>query len=214
MKYTHVIWDFNGTVLDDVQIGIDAVNVMLRARGCEPIANVEAYRAVFDFPVKDYYARIGLDLVREDFDTVLAPEWVRLYRERESQAPLYPEVQSVSEQLRAVGLSQSILSATEHGMLCAQLRARGAERWFDEVWGNDSIHAYGKEGLAQAWRAAHPRARALVLGDTTHDYAVARAIDADCLLIASGHHSAARLRACGVPVLSSLSQCLPHLLLS
>lgn len=212
MKYTHVIWDFNGTVLDDVAIGIRAINTMLTQRGLVPIADVEQYRAVFDFPVKEYYRSLGLDVENEDFDTVLAPEWVRLYRAHDANAPLYPAVASMTATLRAAGLSQSILSATERNMLHAQLEARGATGWFDEIWGNDSIHAYGKEGLAAAWRAAHPSARAVLIGDTTHDHAVARVIGADCILVAAGHHSAERLGACGVPVVDALTDCLPFLL--
>ena len=30
MKYTHILWDWNGTLLDDVMISIDCVNVLLK----------------------------------------------------------------------------------------------------------------------------------------------------------------------------------------
>ena len=96
-------------------------------------------------------------------------------------------------------------------MMGAQLRARGALCWFDEVWGTDSIHAYGKGALADAWRAAHPNDKALLLGDTLHDFEVAERIGARCVLIADGHHSEKRLRTCGVPVLQTLAQVLPFL---
>ena len=35
MKITHIIWDFNGTVLDDVEMAVAAVNDMLDSRGLE-----------------------------------------------------------------------------------------------------------------------------------------------------------------------------------
>ena len=78
MKYDHVIWDFNGTVLDDMQVGIDSVNEMLAARGLPTLSGVTEYRAAFDFPVEDYYRRLGFDFDREDFKTCLAPLWVSL----------------------------------------------------------------------------------------------------------------------------------------
>ena len=65
MKYTHIIWDFNGTILNDVQTGIDAVNVLLNRYGKKPIESAEQYRKVFGFPVIDYYDSIGLE--RENF---------------------------------------------------------------------------------------------------------------------------------------------------
>ena len=77
-KYTHVIWDFNGTVLDDVRACINSMNALLAARGL-PLLTEERYKKVFGFPVEEYYGRLGLDLAAEDFKTVLAPEWVEQY---------------------------------------------------------------------------------------------------------------------------------------
>ena len=76
MKYTHIIWDFNGTVLDDVEAGIRSVNDMLAARGLPVITSVAQYRELFSFPVIDYYRRLGLDVEKEDYYTILAPLWV------------------------------------------------------------------------------------------------------------------------------------------
>ena len=204
MKYTHVIWDFNGTVLADMQAGIVAVNEMLAARGLPVIADMDAYRRAFRFPVEQYYRELGFDFEKEDYKTALAPLWVSLYNKYSKDAPLFDGVRELTAALRAAGVHQSILSASEKGMMSAQLRERGALEWFDEVWGNDSIHAYGKNALAVVWREAHSGARAVLLGDTTHDFEVARELGADCILIAAGHHDAARLLACEVPVVEDL----------
>ncbi len=204
MKYTHVIWDFNGTVLSDMQAGIVAVNEMLAARGLPVIADLESYRRVFRFPIEQYYRDLGFDFSKEDYKTLLAPLWVSLYNKYSKESPLFDGVRELTAALRAAGVHQSILSASEKGMMEAQLRERDALLWFDEVWGNDSIHAYGKNALAAAWRKAHGEARAVLLGDTTHDFEVAREMGADCILIAAGHHDAARLLACGVPVVADL----------
>lgn len=210
MKYTHVIWDFNGTILDDMQAGIDSVNEMLVPRGLPPVS-AERYREMFDFPVKDYYQKLGFDFEKEDFATVLAPMWVELYNIKCKEAPLFKGVLSLNAALRAAGLSQSILSASERAMMLAQLSERGAASAFDEIWGNESIHANGKEGLALAWRVAHPNARAVLIGDTTHDAKIATLLGADCILFTGGHQSRARLAACGVPMVEDLMECLPYI---
>lgn len=214
ITYDHVIWDFNGTVLDDVAIGIESINQMLAARGLPVLPDVESYRAVFDFPVEDYYRRVGFDFGKEDFKTVLAPEWVALYEKASSRAMLYAGVEPLNRFLRRCGVAQSILSASHTGMIREQLAAQGAQGWFDEIWGTDSILAHGKGGLADAWRTAHSAARALLLGDTTHDFEVARRMGADCILVAAGHHSREKLQACGVPVFSDLLECAAFLGLS
>lgn len=204
MKYTHVIWDFNGTVLSDMQAGIVAVNEMLAARDLPVLESIEKYRRIFRFPIEQYYRDLGFDFEKEDYKTVLAPLWVSLYNKYSKESPLFDGVRELTAALRAAGVHQSILSASEKGMMEGQLRERDALSLFDEVWGNDSIHAYGKNALAAAWRAAHPAARAVLLGDTTHDFEVAREMGAYCILIAAGHHDAERLRACGVPVVRDL----------
>ena len=212
MKYTDIIWDFNGTLLDDIRAGIDAVNDMLSRRGLATIDSVEQYRELFCFPIIDYYEKLGFDFEKEDYKTCLAPLWVSLYEQNEWRAPLFAGVEPLTAALRAHGIRQSILSASESGMMKKQLDARGALAWFDEIWGNDCIHAYGKEGLAAAWRAKHPDACAVVIGDTVHDFAVAQAMDADCILVAAGHHSYEKLISCGVPVVRDLLDCAALLL--
>ncbi len=204
MKYTHVIWDFNGTVLSDMQAGITAVNEMLAARNLPVIPDLESYRRAFLFPVEQYYRNLGFDFEKEDYKTVLAPLWVSLYNKYSKDSPLFDGVRELTAALRATGVHQSILSASEKRMMCEQLRERDALSSFDEIWGNESIHAYGKNALAAAWREAHAGACAVLLGDTTHDFEIARELGADCILIAAGHHDVDRLRACGVPVVRDL----------
>ena len=211
-KYDHVVWDFNGTVLCDMQVGIDSVNTMLKERGLPTLTSLDAYREIFDFPVEDYYRRGGFEIEKEDYKTCLAPRWVALYEQNEWRAPLFEGVEPLTAALRAHGIRQSILSASESGMMKKQLNARGALLWFDEIWGNDSIHAYGKEGLAAAWRERHPKDNAVMIGDTVHDFAIAQAMGADCILVAAGHHSYERLTSCGVPVVRDLFACAALLL--
>ena len=207
MKYTHVLWDFNGTVLRDMEAGIRAVNEMLAPRGLPVIDGLDRYHALFGFPVEEYYRRLGFDFEKEDYKTVLAPLWVSLYNKYSKDSPLYEGVRPLCAALRKRGLKQSILSASERGMMEQQLRTRDALSLFDEIWGTDSIHAVGKRELAQRWRAAHPKDTAVLLGDTVHDFEVAREIGADCILIADGHQSAEKLRTCGVLVVKDLAEC-------
>ena len=204
--YTHLLWDFNGTVYDDLEACRRSVNRMLAERGL-PVLSVEAYREVFDFPVKDYYARVGFDFDREPFE-VLAPIWVALYGEASRESRVFEGVRETMARLRERGIRQEILSATEATMLRRQVSELGLGEAVDAVWGTETIHAAGKESLALAWREAHPRAQVLFVGDTTHDAAVAAAMGADCVLFDGGHMSRTRLQACGCPIIHAFSELL------
>ena len=87
MRYTDVIWDFNGTLLDDADAGLACVEELLRRRGLPPLGSLARYRAVFRFPIRDYYTDIGFDFSREPYEA-LAGEWALLYDELAAAAPL------------------------------------------------------------------------------------------------------------------------------
>ena len=194
-KYTHVLWDFNGTLLDDVDASIESANALLERHGLPPIESVEAYRLLFGFPIIDYYRRLGFDFERDSYAD-LAVEWVAYYLKYSALSTLYPDVVAGLERVGAMGISQLVLSATERGMLERQILDLGIYCYFEGLLGMENIHAYSKEEIALGWRERHPDARILLVGDTDHDADVARAIGADCILLSSGHQSAERLAAC------------------
>ena len=206
MKYTHIVWDFNGTLLNDISAGIDAVNVMLEKRGLDTIGSVEAYRELFCFPIIEYYAKLGFDFEKEDYYTVLAPEWVEMYLENYRSSPLTEHAVQTLQTLGEMGYVQILLSATELQMLKNQLKGLGLEQYFEEVCGLDNIHAGSKLDAAVAWRAQHPDAVALFVGDTVHDFDVASAVGADCVLYSQGHQSREQLSSCGCRMIDDLSE--------
>ena len=99
MKYTHIVWDFNGTIFDDLLPSIESTNEMLEKRGIPAFDNVEAYRRVFGFPVKNYYERIGFDFSVTPYEE-LAVEWVALYLEKTKNSGLMPGVAQALEKFQ------------------------------------------------------------------------------------------------------------------
>lgn len=210
MKYTHILWDFNGTIFDDVQAGIDSVNEMLAERDLKIIESVDEYREIFGFPIQEYYRSLGFDFKREPY-AVLAPIWVELYNENSKRATLTEGVKEALLTVQNMGLKQVILSACEMNMLVNQLKVLGVLECFEEVIGLNNIHAESKLHLAEKWRAENPEARILYIGDTTHDAETAKVLHADCLLYAGGHQSRARLSPCGFPTIDNMSEIISYL---
>lgn len=210
MEYTHVVWDFNGTILDDMQTGIDSINVLLTSRGLKPIENLAFYRSVFRFPIRDYYASLGLDFDKWPYAD-LAIEWVDEYKRRVVSAPLQEGILPILRLVKESGRKQIILSATEQEMLLWQIGLLGIGEYFDGVYGNDNIHAASKLGTARAFLEKEKPGQMLLIGDTDHDAQTASSIGADCVLLAIGHQSRAHLETCGVPVLDSPAELIRYL---
>ena len=204
MKIDYVVWDFNGTILDDVETGIRSVNRLLLDRNLRPIASKEEYREIFGFPIMRYYERLGFDFSKEPYE-VIAPLWVEQYLKNVKEAEAFSDVKQTLEAFRERGIRQAVLSATEKGMLEKQLTDLGLLDYFDEIWGLDNIHAASKTALAKSFREKHLHDKMIYLGDTDHDVESARAMGADCYLIARGHQSEARLRRLGVPMFPDLT---------
>ena len=190
-RYDCIIWDFNGTIFDDVEIGIESINVLLSARGLKTISGCDEYRKSFGFPIIDWYKRLGFDFETEDYD-VVANEWVAEYLSREKRAPVMDGVKELLEYFKANGIRQVIISASEITMLTRQLEFLGIRKYFDDVVGKNDVYASGKGEIAQKWRRENP-GYMVFIGDTDHDLETAEQIQADCILVASGHQSFERL---------------------
>ena len=205
MKYTHVLWDFNGTILDDVEAGIKSVNTLLTARDLPGLKGVSEYQAVFGFPIIDYYRRLGFDFEKEPYE-IIAPLWVEQYLINVKEAKIFDDVLQTVAEFKRRGLVQLILSATELTMLKDQLSDLGIANAFDGVLGLDNIHAESKVSLARQWGEQNPYARPLMIGDTVHDAEVADAIGADCILVARGHQSRKTLEKCNCRIVNTLGE--------
>ena len=190
-KYDFIVWDFNGTILDDVQIGIESINALLTRRGIKTIDTREEYRNSFSFPIIEWYKKLGFDFETEAY-SVVANEWVAEYVKREPNATICDGAVELLEWFKNTQKSQVIISASEENMLERQLRALGVHHYFDAVVGKNDVYASGKIETAKKWRDSHP-GKILFIGDTDHDLEVAIAIGADCILAASGHQSYERL---------------------
>lgn len=202
--YRHVIWDWNGTLLDDAWLCRAAINDLLVRRGRPPLSS-RRYQAIFDFPVRDYYRRAGFDLDREPFEQ-LGDEFITIYERRRAECRLQPHARRVLRHIQARGLTQSVLSAYRHERLVGALAKYKLSSFFTRVQGEGDDYARGKLEAGRRGLPALgvPPERIVLIGDTTHDFAVARSLGVGCWLVPSGNHTRDKLAGCGVPVLDSL----------
>jgi phosphoglycolate phosphatase len=204
-SFQHIIWDWNGTLLDDTQASVNAVNGMLSARHL-PALDVPTYREHFGFPVRDFYRAVGFRLETEDWDAM-----AREFHDRflaDTSLSLHAEAPRMLAWFEAAGIGQSVLSASEQSILEAMLAAFGVARFFTHVCGVDNLYGHSKLDLGRTLlgRLGVQPERILLIGDSLHDHEVAAALNVQGLLVAQGHQSYARLAHSGTPVLHSLAE--------
>ena len=193
-----IIWDWNGTLLDDAAYGLDVTDRLLR------METVEHYRERFGFPVIDYYASLG-------FDHFIFPDvaviWMDEYMRGDASIPLQKDAVRTAERFRDHGIQQVIVSASKLENLKAQLKLRPQFDFFDPPCGLSDIYAGSKVDIARAWmqrRSVSPD-ETLLIGDTLHDLEVARAVGCRCVLVENGHQSKERLQAAGARTFPNLT---------
>lgn len=202
--HSTIVWDWNGTLLDDLDVCIAAINRLLVPRAL-PAMNRDRYHRFFTFPVRLYYEAMGFDFKRESFADV-AVEYHEAYAAVVSEAPLRSDAVEALETAANAGVQQVVLSALEETRLATELERRGIRGHFTAVYGLGDLHAAGKEsrGHELVRELGLANGDACMIGDTTHDADVARAIGVSPILVSGGHHDRGRLEATGAPVFDGL----------
>src|SRR6056297_855742 len=206
IDYQHIIWDWNGTLINDAWLVVEIINKILARRNLQEV-NQERHRDMFDFPVMKYYSSIGFDFSKESFEK-LTDEFISEYYDRFNECQLFDEAEGVLRQIRERRILQSVLSASQEDLLKAKIKNYGIDKYFYNIIGLKNHYAESKIERGKSWVTQlnlEPR-DVLLIGDTIHDYEVSRSIGCDCLLVANGHHSYERLASQGVEVLKTLQE--------
>jgi len=204
-EYKHIIWDWNGTLLNDAWLFVDIMNDVLINRNMNTIT-VEKYREIFSFPVKDYYKKLGFDLNKESFHKS-GMEFIKAYKKRRYEADLYPRVNTILSKLLTIrDIHHSILSAQHQSLLNDLTKYYNICEYFIKINGLNDYYANSKVDKGIEWmkKIGLKSKEILFIGDTDHDFEVAQALGTDCLLISHGHHCHSRLIKTGAPVIREL----------
>lgn len=204
--YKYIIWDWNGTLLNDVWLCVEMINRVLVENHLKVIS-VEEYVEIFDFPVKLYYEKIGFDFSKESFEKV-GTDFIRYYNLRHYECDLHKGAVATLEKLKNRGIGLSLLSAREEKDLLEELKNRKINHYFERISGLNDHYADGKteNGKKLIKELGLKHHEVVFIGDTIHDAEVAKSIGADCILIANGHQTKERLLATGVPVIDTIDQ--------
>ncbi|PSL04719.1 phosphoglycolate phosphatase-like HAD superfamily hydrolase [Haloactinopolyspora alba] len=208
----HVVWDWNGTLFDDFDITVRAASAACVEIGAGPVDH-DTYRRSFTRPVRSFYERlIGRGLVDDEWHA-LAEVYHAHYRRLLPNARLRGEAVDVLARLADAGVTQSLLSMSEHDELLEIVGAHGIGETFLVVEGaHPETRAASKHealrrhvaGLEQ-YRGMPVRAEDVVLiGDTLDDSEAAASVGAACVLLADGSYDPAHASERGLAVEADL----------
>lgn len=198
----HLVWDWNGTLLNDFDLVVRCTNAAFASVNGRHVA-ADEHRRRFRRPIAGYYAEVlGRPVDAEEFarlDKLFHDE----YRLRMSTCALAPDA---LDAIRAWGGDQSLLSMWFHADLVPTVDGYGLTELFRRI---DGLRTGGGDHKAEHL-ATHlaavgvPGADAVLIGDSLDDADAAAAVGARCVLYTGGFTDAERLRGCGLPVADTL----------
>ncbi len=203
MNYKYILWDWNGTLLDDVTACLNSVNEMLDSRGLERI-DIVRYREVIGVPIIKFYEKV-FDLEKYDY-TEIIKDFNEGYIRHLDEAHISDGAVELLEYFKELGCRQIIVSSSNNELLRKSTEKYGVADYFDAILGSDDFFAGSKIERALTYIKKHGAGKALAIGDLEHDYELARETGADSILLASGHDKRERLENTGAKVVDSLRE--------
>ena len=204
----HIIFDWNGTLIDDAWIFVDILNVLLIKRNLNQI-HLNDYQELFCFPIINFYQNLGFDVTPEAFN-ILKEEFVVEYNKRQFLAQLFPDTIDTLNSIICHNIKLSILSASNQQILNSLTDFYSINHFFLNILGVDNYEAVGKEelGVELLKNLKVPLDDIIMIGDTDLDYKVSQELGIECKLISRGHQSYKRLSLIDCSVISGLKDLL------
>jgi phosphoglycolate phosphatase len=204
----NIFFDFNGTILDDLQVCFEIESEMFEMEGL-PQISLDFYKDNFSFPVKEYYRKVGFDVDTEGNYDRLAKYFFSEYTKRQqAESKLHDGLVECLGKLKNDGYKLFILTATERKLLIEQLKYLGIAGFFDGFAACDDIHAGGKIEYGRDFIKENnldPK-ESIMIGDCIHDYEVAIEIGLKPVLFSQGHNSLKTLNQVDAPIVNSYEE--------
>ena len=207
-KYKHIIWDWNGTLFNDVELCTNIMNQLLKEANL-PQISVTEYRNVFTFPVIDYYKTLGHDVSLKNWEKI-SHKFINEYEAKKYEFKVFSDAEIVLKEISNIEITQSILSAYKQDTLEELVKYFNLNKYFIRLVGLNNIYAASKLDNGMKWikELGLKKGEVLLVGDTLHDCEVAEAMGADSVLLSLGHQSKEKLSKCNTPIIDSLSELL------
>ena len=187
-RWKYIFWDWNGTILDDLDYNYKVINSLLSVRYL-PQVSLDKYRSVFCFPIKEFYEKVGFNCNSDEYYKLVA-DYQQAYGMNIDKIKIADGVYDIIKSLHFLGIKQIIFSSCNKAMIQQQLSLyNNFDSYIDEIIAQDNDFAVGKESLAIDWgkRENVSWKDVLIIGDTYYDKEVANNLGCDCILISTGH---------------------------
>ena len=178
-----VYWDWNGTLINDVDICVDLTNGFLRKKGIATISK-DFYLKSFTIPVVDYYKKLDIEKFGVSFDEI-TDSFVSGYNSKRHSLPLYDGAKRILKTLNTKNITQVVLSAAHTDELNFQMKHHNITGYIDHVSGASNYDAGCKLERGQSLKKTF--GSGVMVGDTIHDIEIGKKMGLTTVWVSEGH---------------------------
>ncbi|WP_405116073.1 HAD hydrolase-like protein [Micromonospora sp. NBC_01405] len=201
----HLVWDWNGTLLNDLDLVVAATNAVFASMG-GPTVSADEHRVRFRRPIADYYAEV----LGRAVDDAAFGELDRIFHDAyRSGLTTCVLADDAAVAMAAWPGGQSLLSMWFHDELVPAVHTHGLTDRFARVDGLRATVGGDRkaESLERHLTELGINGRDVVLiGDSIDDADAAESVGGRAVLYTGGFTDQARLRASGHPVADTLTE--------
>ena len=188
MTFKQIIWDWNGTIVNDARLNHESACAVLKKYDL-PLVSFDYYRDNLRFPLTPFYGDLGALTEERDFAQIAVDFYDHYSPKFKVEVKLHDGVSAIFDRAAELGVEQSILSARNHQGLLEEVEHFGLSGYFSKVQGATEGEDKGKLSYASAVLSGHNPKEVVMIGDTIHDYEIADALGINSVLIAKGVNS-------------------------
>ena len=199
MRYQYILWDWNGTLLDDLSASLEAVNMTLDVYGKKRI-DLDEYKSYLDTPIYKFYEHL-FDFEKTPMND-LSMYYRKFYDELEDTIKIADGALQALQKCKEKGIKQYIISASHTDDIEKYMKKLGVTDLFDKISGSDDRKAGSKVERARLLIEEEkiPKEQCVMIGDSLHDLLTAQEIGVDVILYSGGHQAKEELLATGKTV--------------
>lgn len=185
-----VFWDWNGTLLNDLDYSLAITNEILALKSSATLSK-QSYQKHFTIPIKDYYDRVGMFNTGFTFDE-LTDHYISRWERGRHQPHLYSGAKGCLEMIREKGSSQVLFSAAHISELEFQVRHHNLSEFFEILSGSGDYYGGSKLERGLALKQEYGFRNGVLVGDTLHDVEIGKEIGFETVWVSEGHQSIER----------------------
>jgi phosphoglycolate phosphatase len=190
-SYNLAVFDWNGTLLDDLEAIVAGDNAERAIFGLAP-SDIDSFRQNFKIPISKFYEGIGIS--PEEFSEKSeagAKAFHEAYEPLVENCSLRPGALELLNYLKNNGFVCIILSNHTHERISFHLNRMDCSNYFETILANDDIHSnhfVGKSGRLKTYleETGQDPSRAFIVGDTIEETEIARELCLKSISITGG----------------------------